>query len=151
MVLRIEVIGVSTYDETAAAPGAAAAPPPEAFLTSASVTCPPVPVPLSPVILTPFSIANLTAAALAFGILSKADCSLPPLDSVSSGTGADSVFGGGAVSELVPAGSEDSLASSFGGVAGAFSPPASSSVNDSKAEASSPSAIMTAMGWKKWS
>lgn len=49
--------------------------------------------------------------------------------------------------EVGSAGSEDSLASSLGGAAGVFAPPASSMVKDSKAEASSPSSIMTAIGY----
>ena len=121
---------------------------PEAFLTSDSVIWPPVQVPLIPVILTPVSMANLIAAALAFVILSIADCSFPPLD-VSSGAGSDVDSFGGAVFEPVSAVSEDSEASSFGGAGASFSPPASSSVNDSKAEASSPSSIMTAIGCRQ--
>lgn len=117
MVLRMELIGVSTYDAAGAAADAAA--PAAGFLPS-------------------FSLLRY---------LSKDDCNFPPLDSVSSGTGAE--LGGGAVPEPVPAGSEDSLASSLGAsLGGSFCPPASSSVKESKADASSPSSIMTAMGWK---
>ena len=90
MVLRIDDVGISVYEATGA-PDDTDEPPAEAFFTSASVICPPVPVPFMPVILTPLSIASLTAAALAFGILSNADCSFP-LGPVSSGTGAGSDF-----------------------------------------------------------
>jgi hypothetical protein len=146
----MELVGVSTYDAagTPASEEAGAAPD-EAFFTSASVICPPVPVPFKPVILIPVSMANRTAAALAFGCLSIAGCNFPPLDSVSSGAGADCSFAGGAVPELVDGGSEDWLASSFGGAGAAFSPPASSSVKDSKADASAPSSIIMAMGFQK--
>ena len=148
MVLRIDEIGVSVYEETGEAAPLAAEPPKDAFFTSASVIWPPEPVPLTLEILTPLSAASRIADALALGARSKAGCNLPPPpDCVSSsGAGFDSSFGGGAVLDPVSGGSDDSLASSFGGGGGgAFSPPASSSVNDSKAEAS-PSSIMTAIG-----
>ena len=55
----------------------------------------------------------------------------------------------GDVFDPVSGGSDDSAASSFGSsfFGGAFSPPASSKVNDSKAETSSPSSIITAIGY----
>ena len=77
IVLRIELIGVSTYEAVGAAAGVAAPAPEVAFLLS-------------------FSLLRY---------LSNDDCSFPPLDSVSSGAGAE--LGGGAVPELVSAGSED--------------------------------------------
>lgn len=54
----------------------------------------------------------------------------------------------GDVSEPVSGGSDDSAASSpFSDLGGAFSPPASSRVNDSKADTSSPSSTITAIGF----
>lgn len=77
-----------------------------------------------------------------FKYLVRDDSSFPPLDSVSSGTGAEL----GAVPELVPAGSEDEVLSPLAGGEASACPPASSSVKDSKADASPPSSIMIAMG-----
>jgi hypothetical protein len=131
---------MSTY-EAAGVPAGADTPPEAAFLTSASVICPPVPVPLIPESLTPVSTARFTAAALALRTLSIAGCNLPPLGPVSSGTGAGSAAGEGCAFD-----GSGLLASSFGGAGAAFCPPASSIVKSSKAEISSPSSTMTAMG-----
>ena len=132
----------------AAAPSAA---PPEGlyFSISALVMRPPGPVPLTDFKGTPFSRANAFAEGPALGSRSRLVSSLPPFESDSCASGAESFFstGGGVVPELLSGGFDTSVASSFGAsFEGAFSPPASSRVNDSNSEMSVPSTTMTAIG-----
>ena len=155
IVLRIELAGVSSKDAAVAAPDAAGAAPEGLYFSiSCFVILPPGPVPLRPFNGTPRSKARTLAAGLAFGSRSRLVCNLSPVDSDSCGSGAGSEgFEAplssveGEVSDPDLGGSDDSAASSLGAGAGAFSPPASSSVNDSKAETSVPSSTITAIGY----
>jgi hypothetical protein len=156
MVLRIEVAGVSMYEEPAAE-DAAPAPPPEGlnFSTSSLVICPPRPVPLSWPMGMPFSRARFLAAGEILGARSREVSRRVPVDSDSwaliAGLEASSPPGG-AFPEPDSGFSEDWDASSLGASFDKdLSPPASSIVKDSKAETSPPSSIKTAMGCKLFS
>lgn len=95
-------------------------------------------MPLRPLRETPFSRARRLAGAEMLGSRSS-DVSRRPLDPVSSGSGA----GVGAGAGVADSEEEDS---SFAGAGGAASPPASLSVNPSKALTSVPASTRMAMG-----
>lgn len=106
-------------------------------MTSSSVILPPLPEPLTSLMLMPFSLARVMAPKEALGKRSSADSSLP--EGLLS-SGADSGSGAGVGADL-----DSSLASSLG--AGlAASPPASAAVKPSKAATSVPSSTRMAMG-----
>lgn len=155
MVFRIELAGISSnVGAPAAAAAGAALDSGLNFSMSCLVILPPGPVPLICLMGTPRSSARALAEGLALGSRSRLVSSLPPEDSASCGSGGGADLASsllrvsGEVFDPESGGSEDCAASSFGAsFGGAFSPPASSKLNDSKAATSSPSSIMTAIGY----